>query len=314
VKWTLAISTGAIAAMFAIPAFHWIESDVEAAASPSGFFRSELLVTSGPERPMLDRIHQLDHIVIANYRVGANEDLYTLCKKNHLDPFTIRSSNDLDVQTLQQGSWLKIPNRKGTLYEVKDPENLHTISQGYSRGKLLGAAYEREILLVNNYPAPDFTAKDFMFHPGTELFLPDAYKPTGLGLPFLDMHFRQTSRYGLRKHPVVGGIRAHRGVDLAKPYGSPVLTAREGTVTFAGWSGGYGQMIEVRHALKRKNGTRVLYTRYGHLSAILVHEGQHVHLYQLIGRVGSTGISTGPHLHFEVRDEEGQASNPSKFL
>src|SRR5471032_2422346 len=105
---------------------------------------------------------------------------------------------------------------------------------------------------------PDFKLKDYPFDAGTRLFLPDAWKPTGLQLPFMDMHFRQTSAFGMRRHPILGITRAHKGLDLAKPYGSPVLTSREGVVMFAGWSGGYGNMIEIRHVIKSKTGTLVL--------------------------------------------------------
>jgi murein DD-endopeptidase MepM/ murein hydrolase activator NlpD len=111
----------------------------------------------------------------------------------------------------------------------------------------------------------------------------------------------------MRRHPVLGITRPHKGLDLAMPYGTHVKASRGGVVTFAGWMGGYGNMVEVRHVLK--NG-HIRYTRYGHLSMIRVHEGQHVAYQQWIGNVGSTGISTGPHLHYEIRDENGEAQNP----
>lgn len=304
----------AVAGILTAAAAPWIGHRGEASAAWSGDYRAELLFTTAPERPLLDRIAELDYAVIASYPVTQRDSLWEFCKRFKLDAYSIRSSNNLDIQILEPGTLLKVPNRKGTLYEVVQAETLRTISQGYARGRTLGAAYERDILEQNGYPAPDFDHSDLAFRPGTQLFLPGAFKPTGLGLPFLDMKFRQTSRYGNRRHPVTGGHRSHKGLDLAKPYGSPVLTAREGIVTFAGWSGGYGMMVEVKHVIKRANGTRVLHTRYGHLSQILVNPGQKVRLYQMIGRVGSTGLSTGPHLHFEVRDDSGLARNPANFL
>ncbi len=299
--------------MLLVPLTYFFQSKSEAAAVPTTF-NPELLLTALPSVPVFDQIHKLDRPVIATYIVKGREDLWSICKRFHVDQFAIRSSNDLDVSIFSDGTVLKIPSQKGTLYEVDKPENLRSISQGYARGKTLGIAYEREILEANGFPAPDLKDPAHSFGPGTSLFLPLAFKPTGLQLPFMDLHYRQTSSFGNRRHPILGITRRHQGLDLAKPYGSPVLTSREGTVTFAGWMGGYGNMIEVRHVIKRKSGTRILFTRYGHLSEILVHEGQHVRLYQLIGRVGSTGISTGPHLHFEVRDESGQPSNPRNFL
>jgi murein DD-endopeptidase MepM/ murein hydrolase activator NlpD len=108
----------------------------------------------------------------------------------------------------------------------------------------------------------------------------------------------------------LGVTRAHRGYDIPKPYGTPVYAPRAGVVVFTGWLGGYGNMIKIRHVIKK--GT--YYTIYGHLSKILVHEGQHVAIYQKIGLVGSTGLSTGPHLHFEVRDANDRPQPPSYTL
>jgi len=97
-----------------------------------------------------------------------------------------------------------------------------------------------------------------------------------------------------RRHPVLGFARRHEGTDYAADYGTPVLAAGDGVVIQAGRSGGYGNLVEIRHA----NG---ITTRYGHLSAILVHGGSRVDQGQVIGRVGATGLATGSHLHYEFR-------------
>ena len=97
-----------------------------------------------------------------------------------------------------------------------------------------------------------------------------------------------------RRHPVLGFARRHEGTDYAADYGTPVLAAGDGVVIKAGYSGGYGNLVEVRHA----NG---ITTRYGHLSAILVRSGARVEQGQVIGRVGATGLATGSHLHYEFR-------------
>jgi len=284
--------------------------------------KSGKLVVTPPYNPVLlvaekidfrkDLFKELERAYIATHEVGNNESLYMIAKKYGSDVFTIRSSNSLDLDTVKPGDILKIPNHKGTLYEVKEPENLQTIQKSFSIGRRLGDAYRQTILLMNDFPLPDMASKDFAFRIGSLLFLPEAWKPSGLPIPVTN--FRLTSRYGIRKHPVSGVVKMHRGLDLAKPYGSPVVSSREGVVTYAGWMGGYGNLIEIRHVLKGKNGPKALRTRYGHLSKILVHEGQRVSSGQLIGRVGSTGISTGPHLHFEVREESGKTSNPGKYF
>jgi len=97
-----------------------------------------------------------------------------------------------------------------------------------------------------------------------------------------------------RRHPILGYTRRHEGTDYSAAYGTPVLAAGDGTVAKAGRAGGYGNLIELRHA----NG---ITTRYGHLSAILVRPGARVTQGQVIGRVGATGLATASHLHYEFR-------------
>lgn len=106
---------------------------------------------------------------------------------------------------------------------------------------------------------------------------------------------RFTSPFGSRRHPVLGYVRAHMGVDWGAPRGSPILAAGDGEITKAGWSSGYGNHTEIRHA----NG---YLTSYSHQSAFApgIKPGVHVHQGQVIGYVGSTGLSTGPHCHFEM--------------
>jgi len=104
------------------------------------------------------------------------------------------------------------------------------------------------------------------------------------------------SPFGPRLHPILGVVRPHRGVDLAAPAGTPVLAAGPGRVLRAGPAGDYGILVAVAHDDSTE-------TRYAHLSRTLVHAGDHVLRGQAIGEVGSTGLSTGPHLHFELRVE-----------
>jgi murein DD-endopeptidase MepM/ murein hydrolase activator NlpD len=103
-----------------------------------------------------------------------------------------------------------------------------------------------------------------------------------------------TSPFGWRTHPITGSRRFHAGVDIGAPMGAPVVAAGSGTIVTAGWASGYGKSITIQH-----NG--VQQTLYGHLSEIFVQPGQTIEAGTVIGRVGSTGNSTGPHLHFESR-------------
>ncbi len=114
------------------------------------------------------------------------------------------------------------------------------------------------------------------------------------------------SAFGIRQDPFTGSPAMHTGLDIHGEPGDPVRASADGTVTAAGWNGGYGRMIDVDHG----NG---LSTRYAHLSAIDVHVGQSVRTGQIVGKVGSTGRSTGPHLHYETR-VRGEAVDPQKFL
>jgi hypothetical protein len=115
-----------------------------------------------------------------------------------------------------------------------------------------------------------------------------------------------TSPFGVRMDPFVHEAAMHTGLDFRGETGEPIHATAAGTVTIAGWSGGYGKMVEVEHG----NG---LATRYGHLSEIDVAVGDKIRIGQVVGKLGSTGRSTGPHLHYETR-VNGEPVNPQKFL
>jgi murein DD-endopeptidase MepM/ murein hydrolase activator NlpD len=117
---------------------------------------------------------------------------------------------------------------------------------------------------------------------------------------------RISSNFGLRRDPVTGNRRFHRGVDIAAPKGSPIGAFAEGTVVFAGRQGGYGKTVVIEHADGRQ-------TRYAHAERLMVRAGDVVRAGETIATVGSTGRSTGPHLHFEV-SEEGQRIDPLRAL
>lgn len=115
-----------------------------------------------------------------------------------------------------------------------------------------------------------------------------------------------SSDYGMRTHPVLGGRRSHKGVDLAAPSGTPIYATADGYVSKAEWFSSYGNFVSIEHGAE-------LQTRYAHMSRIAVAPGTRVKKGELIGYVGSTGRSTGPHLHYEVRID-GQAVNPVPYM
>jgi murein DD-endopeptidase MepM/ murein hydrolase activator NlpD len=130
-------------------------------------------------------------------------------------------------------------------------------------------------------------------------------KSLPVGRPMPD-RFEQTSGFGTRVDPFVRSMAMHAGIDFRAPTGTPVKAISAGRIINAGPSGGYGRMIEIDHGFG-------LTTRYGHLSAIDVSEGDTVEKGEVIGAVGSTGRSTGPHLHYEVRIDD-DATDPMRFV
>jgi hypothetical protein len=122
---------------------------------------------------------------------------------------------------------------------------------------------------------------------------------SALGRP---VNGRMTSPFGERFHPILGYMRFHKGVDLAAAAGTPIVAAADGRVLSAGWAGGYGRAVTIAHA-------GGIETRYGHMSRLAAYAGELVHRGEVIGYVGSSGLSTGPHLHFEVT-RNGQAVDP----
>ncbi|KLI64770.1 peptidoglycan DD-metalloendopeptidase family protein [Aurantiacibacter marinus] len=115
-----------------------------------------------------------------------------------------------------------------------------------------------------------------------------------------------SSGFGFRRDPFTGGGAMHSGLDFRAPHGAPIHAAAAGTVTFSGWRSGYGQTVEITHGSG-------MVTRYAHMSRFSTRAGAEVAAGEVIGAIGSTGRSTGPHLHFEVRIN-GRAVNPRPFL
>jgi murein DD-endopeptidase MepM/ murein hydrolase activator NlpD len=228
--------------------------------------------------------------VAANYGVsltaliGANPDL---------------SSLDL----LPTGVELLIPPSEGLVVVLDDPALLQDLLREYGV-KPLDVARANDIRGIG-----DLRAGMLLFLPGVEpeVALERLARVREEENRYIwPLHGRITSYFG-RRNLGMGTSSFHRGVDVAAPTGSAVVAARSGTVVFAGWStSGYGYLIRIRH----QGGDE---TWYGHHSQVLVDVGQSVRQGETIGLVGSTGISTGPHLHFELH-EAGTAVDPLGHL
>ncbi|MBY0520058.1 MAG: M23 family metallopeptidase, partial [Sphingomonas sp.] len=132
------------------------------------------------------------------------------------------------------------------------------------------------------------------------------YEASGVGerrgMMAMPVAGHMTSNYGMRFHPILQMMRMHKGLDIGAPYGSPIRAAMDGIVQLAGRNAGYGNFVKLAHG-------GGLATGYGHMSRIAVNAGAHVTQGQIIGYVGSTGLSTGPHLHYEVW-RNGVSVNP----
>ncbi|MDW8056045.1 MAG: M23 family metallopeptidase [Elusimicrobiota bacterium] len=256
--------------------------------------------TDGATEQYLDHLRQkivanIERLIVVNWIYDpAKDNLYTLAKKFNTNVASIRSTNYIEaVGLLYRGKILLLHNKKGMLYRVpSDGVEVSAIAKKFNK-KI------EEICQVNEI-TPTCKLKK-----GDLIFLPDVYiKFKDFMLPLFNT--RITSKFGLRKHPIFGILKYHEGIDLKQRYGAAVRAACDGKVIFAGWAEGYGKLVIIKH---QKGYT----TYYGHLSKIRVKVGQWVNKGQIIGNVGMTGWTTGPHLHFEVR-KNGVPINPKKVL
>ena len=236
------------------------------------------------------------------YEVKAGDTLSHIGRRYGLKVDTIVSVNQLgNSRDIHPGDRLRIPSADGLLRVVRKNDTIEDIALDYD-------VSINSIVRANSISDPN------TIYVGQELFLPNAKKPrvssgwsrTGQPVFARPAAGRISSRYGHRKHPVTGKWHLHTGIDFACGAGGRIVAARGGVVIRAEWLGGYGNLIVIQH----ENGYT---TRYGHLSRFKVKRGQRVRQGQEIGRAGSTGVSTGPHLHFEVR-RNGKSINPLTVL
>jgi len=183
----------------------------------------------------------------------------------------------------------------GDMKELSD-RVMAALSEGYARTGLKGVLPAEKALAEAAAALEDAVRRYDALHA--------VFATVPIGVP-LDEYF-VTSGFGLRRHPILGNGRRHEGVDFAAPTGAPALTTASGTVVHAGGKGAYGLAVVVEHG----NGVKSL---YAHLSGIDVKEGQRVERGQPVGRVGSTGRSTGPHLHYEIMVGD-EPRDPARFM
>ena len=231
---------------------------------------------------------------ISIHKVQPGETLSEIAKKHGVSMDTICGSSSLtSYDLIRTGQILRIPNKDGILYTMKKDQNLVDIASKYK-------VSIDKIIANNDLINPDY------IQPGIDIFVPDA-KPQNIVPGFLwpIASRRLSSSFGWRYHPIYKKRIFHKGIDIKASY-QWVKSTRYGKVTFAGWLGGYGNAVIISHP----GGWKSL---YGHLSKIIVKPGQYVRQGQIVAKSGNTGVSTGPHLHFEIH-KNGAVLNPRKYV
>jgi murein DD-endopeptidase MepM/ murein hydrolase activator NlpD len=239
-------------------------------------------------------------LTIYQYAPLAGDDIFAVAARCNIPYAAIATLNGLtNPAEMENTGLLLLPSAPGLFIPQEPVSDLERLSAAARDSGREGAAVpliinmggqKREIFF---YPGADFspTERNFFLHRGFRFPL---------------RNFRLTSPYGIRRNPVTGRVRLHEGMDLAAPAGTSVFAAGDGVVTEIGEDPVYGRYIIIKH---RDNWASL----YGHLEKIETALRSEVRSGILIGRVGSTGQSTGPHLHFELR-RYGQARDPGKYL
>lgn len=241
-------------------------------------------------------------VTYTTYKVLSGDTISGITKKFGLKNIsTLIAVNNIDnVRQVCAGQKLKIPSIDGLIYTVKAGNSLQGISAKYN-------VTIEDLLDVNELESENLTVGQQLFIPGAKL---DSNKlRDAMGDMFkcpITAKFRISSHFGRRADPFSGAPSNHTGVDFACPTGTPVNASMGGKVAFVGYSNIFGNYIIMNHS----NGYQTL---YAHLSKVLTKKGIWVNQGTKIGLVGSTGYSTGPHLHFTVY-KNGKLMDPLKLI
>ncbi|GMO29682.1 MAG: M23 family metallopeptidase [Termitinemataceae bacterium] len=238
-------------------------------------------------------------LVIYSYTPVNGDDLLLIAARCNIPYDTFATLNRWQsVPALTQSQRILLPSMPG-IFVPEEPQNDLEKLIFSSRGNAPGTPI--------TIHAPDGSQQRFRFIPGDSFYPNERFfflNPGVFRFPLLN--YRVTSNYGMRISPISGRPKMHGGLDLAAPTGTPVFAVREGVVSETGSDAVFGKYVIIKH----ENGWTSL---YGHLSSIEVKNGARLRQGALIGKVGSTGLSTGPHLHFELR-ENGKAQDPRRVL
>ena len=232
---------------------------------------------------------------VQQHLVQKGDTLWGISRKYKVPLKSIVKANRIKLtKQLQIGEKLLIPGTsvQSALYIVKAGDTLYSIAHRYK-------VEWKDLQKFNGISSPR------SLQIGTKIRIPNGEEILTFVNP-LRVPLVVTSRYGYRPHPVTRRYRFHEGVDFRAATGTRVYASRAGRVIFAGRKGGYGKMVGIEHEDD-------FTTWYGHLSQIRVKVGQWMSQGKVIGLSGNTGISTGPHLHFEIR-YKGRSEKPTQYL
>ena len=288
----------------AIPDFKEDYLDGDNADTEEVLETQALLADDGEEAVQQEVSEDELSLTYQTYRVKSGDMIGFIADKYDVTQDTIISINNIKQSRLiQVGQYLKIPSMPGILYTTKTKgETPSTIAEKYK-------VDAEKCALVNNISI------DTELESGLQLFVPEAQLDWATRQEINGDLFRKplhsryylSSYYGWRDSPFNTGKRSfHTGIDMACSTGTPIYPAMDGVVTAAGYNSTYGNYVIVQHHSGYK-------TLYGHMSKITCRKGNFVYTTTQIGKVGSTGLSTGPHLHFTVY-KNGKTVNPLGLL
>lgn len=241
---------------------------------------------------------------LTNHVVAAGETLDSIASAYGTDSASLISINDLSTTTIREGQKLQVLDVKGVVHEVTSGDTLWDIARAYR--------VALEVIVEAN---PGISAAALQL--GKDLIIPGGTKPVARtavasrGSASTSTSSNSRFAWPVTSHKINSGFGPrsggmHQAIDIGVATGTTVRAAAAGTVTYAGWATGYGYLVKIAHASGYE-------TRYGHNSQLLVKVGQKVTQGQTIAHSGSTGNSTGPHLHFEIR-LDGTPLNPLTLL
>jgi murein DD-endopeptidase MepM/ murein hydrolase activator NlpD len=249
--------------------------------------------------PEPEEFSQPRMLLFSSYTIKQGDVLGEVAKHFGLNTGTLISLNGIkNTRSLKIGLTLKVPNQDGVYYKVKKGETLESIAKKYK-------AEANAIMVANELFSDQIVANKDLFLPGATMIWEEEQEVNG-DLFLWPVRGRITSSYGYRRSPFNGARSFHSGLDIAAVRGTPIRAAMSGRVSSVGYDNTFGNFVVITH----QAGYRTL---YGHMDSYNVRSGAYVNAGDQIGEVGSTGQSTGPHVHFTVY-KNGATTNPRKLI